>query len=234
VSAPARPTDVVEALVERARSEGRLSLDQLRTSFDAAGIGPTEARAVLRELSEQGAVVMSDDLAAAKPVRTRRAAAKSPSTKPSVARPAKRASGPQETRPAGRTVADGTAVEPLVEESKLSVQTTPDLVVDLTAVEATAAAGRSRPPAARRRPRPRRSPRAPLPAKPGPVKQTKAEAEAAVLEAAPARGRHRLRRARSPRPSSSPTRTSRWRSTSRRPASTSSRPTSARSAASRC
>ena len=48
VSAPARPTDVVEALVERARSEGRLSLEQLRTSFDAAGIGPTEARAVLR------------------------------------------------------------------------------------------------------------------------------------------------------------------------------------------
>ena len=132
VSAPARPTDVVEALVERARTEGRLSLEQLRTSFDAAGIGPTEARAVLRELSEQGAVVMSDDLAAAKPVRTRRAAVKSPSTKPSVARPAKRAAGPQETRPAGRTVADGTAVEPLVEEPTVSVQTAPDLVVDLT------------------------------------------------------------------------------------------------------
>ena len=137
MSAPARPTDVVEALVDRARSEGRLSLDQLRTSFDAAGIGPTEARAVLRELSEQGAVVMSDDLAAVKPVRTRRAAAKSSSTKPSVARPAGRASGPQETRPAGRTVADGTAVEPLVEEPSVSVQTAPDLVVDLTVDEAS-------------------------------------------------------------------------------------------------
>ena len=72
MSAPARPADVVDALVDRARTEGRLSLDQLRTVFDAAGIGPTEARAVLRELSEQGAVVMSDDLAAVKPTRARR------------------------------------------------------------------------------------------------------------------------------------------------------------------
>ena len=182
VSAPARPADVVEALVERARSEGRLSLDQLRTSFDAAGIGPTEARAVLRELSEQGAVVMSDDLAAAKPVRTRRAAAKSPSTKPSVARPAKRAAGPQETRPAGRTVADGPAVEPLVEEHTVSVQTAPDLVVDLTAVEATAAAAPAKPARSRAKAAPKAAVAAP--AKAVPAKQTKAEAEAAVLEAA--------------------------------------------------
>ena len=185
MSAPARPTDVVEALVERARSEGRLSLEQLRTSFDAAGIGPTEARAVLRELSEQGAVVMSDDLAAAKPVRTRRAAVKSPSTKPSVARPAKRTSGPQETRPAGRTVADGTAVEPLLEEPTVSVQTAPDLVVDLT--EAAVAPA----PAPAKRTRAKAAPKAApaAAAKPVPaVKQTKAEAEAAVLEAAQPEG----------------------------------------------
>ena len=190
VSAPARPTDVVEALVERARSEGRLSLEQLRTSFDAAGIGPTEARAVLRELSEQGAVVMSDDLAAAKPVRTRRAAAKSPSTKPSVARPAKRASGPQETRPAGRTVADGTAVELLVEEPSLSVQTaqtTPDLVVDLTAVEGTAAVAAAPAKRTRAKAAPKAAPKAAAAVVAAPAKatkQTKAEAEAAVLEAA--------------------------------------------------
>jgi RNA polymerase primary sigma factor len=188
LSTAARPADVVEALVERARSEGRLSLDQLRTSFDAAGIGPTEARAVLRELSEQGAVVMSDDLAAAKPVRTRRAAAKSPSTKPSVARPAKRASGPQETRPAGRTVADGTAVEPLVEEPTVSVQTAPDLVVDLT--DAAIAAAPAKPARTRAKAAPKAAVAAPAaaPAKAAPVKQTKAEAEAAVLEAAQPEG----------------------------------------------
>ena len=175
MSAPARPADVVvEALVDRARSEGRLSLEQLRTSFDAAGIGPTEARAVLRELSEQGAVVMSDDLASPKPTRARRAAAKSPTSKSSVARPAKRAAGPQEKRPAGRTVADGTAVEPLVEEPSLSVQTpvqtpVPDLVVT--------------PARTRRKADPVVEKTAPPAVKPA-VKQTKAEAEAAVLEAA--------------------------------------------------
>ncbi|MDP9466524.1 MAG: RNA polymerase sigma factor [Actinomycetota bacterium] len=185
MSAPARPSDVVEALVERARNEGRLSLEQLRTSFDAAGIGPTEARAVLRELSEQGAVVMSDDLAAGKSVRTRRAAGKSPSTKPSVARPAKRASGPQETRPAGRTVADGTAVEPLVEEPTVSVQTAPDLVVDLTAAVTAADALSVEAPAKPARSRAKAAPKpAAAPAKAAPAKQSKAEAEAAVLEAA--------------------------------------------------
>jgi RNA polymerase primary sigma factor len=233
MSAPARPADVVEALVERARTEGHLSLEQLRTVFDTAGIGPTEARAVLRELSDQGAVVVSDDLAAAKPARTRRTAAKTPSTKPSAARPAKRAAGPQEKRPAGRTVADGTAVEPLVEEPTLSVQTAPDLVVDLTAVEATAALAAAPAKPARSRTKAAPKPAGAAAAKPVPVKQTKAEAEAAVLEAAQPEGDTVFAEPVAA-PVVVPTRTSRWRSTSRRPASTWSRPTSARSAASRC
>ncbi|CAA9344844.1 MAG: RNA polymerase sigma factor RpoD [uncultured Frankineae bacterium] len=185
MSAPARPADVVEALVERARSEGRLSLDQLRTVFDAAGIGPTEGRAVLRELSEQGAVVVSDDLAAAKPARTRRTAGTSPVSKPSAARPAKRAAGPQEKRPAGRTVADGPAVEPLVEEPSLSVQTpvqTPDLVV--TTAPAGAAVAPVAPTRAAAAPAAGTAAAKAAAAKAVPAKQTKAEAEAAVLEAA--------------------------------------------------
>ena len=59
-----RPADIVEALAERARSEGQLSLGQLRASFDQAGIGPTEARAVLRRLTEGGLVIGSDAPAA--------------------------------------------------------------------------------------------------------------------------------------------------------------------------
>ncbi len=183
MSAPARPADVVEALVDRARSEGRLSLEQLRSVFDTHGIGPSEARAVLRELSEQGAVVMSDDLTATKPVRARRAAAKPTTSKPSAARPAKRATGPQETRPAGRTVADGTAVEPLVEEPTVSVQTTPDLVVSVTP-EAPVTEPAARPTkAAATKAAAAAAKDAPAKAAPA-VKQTKAEAEAAVLEAA--------------------------------------------------
>jgi len=55
--AAARPTDVVEALVERSQSEGPLSLAQLRQAFDAAGVGPAEARDVLRRLTDGGAVL---------------------------------------------------------------------------------------------------------------------------------------------------------------------------------
>ncbi len=94
MSTAARPSDVVEALVERAQAEGPLSLEQLRTTFEQAGIGPAEAGTVLRRLTAAGAVSLSggED---AKPVRARRTAA---------ARPAARPTGKQVTRPAGRTV----------------------------------------------------------------------------------------------------------------------------------
>ena len=116
--APARSADtVVEALVERSRIEGGLSMEQLRSAFDDAGIGPSEARTVLRQLSEQGAVLGSDETA----TRTRR-------TKASAARPTKRTTGPQETRPAGRTVTSGSTTETLAdtpaEEPHVSTLTT--------------------------------------------------------------------------------------------------------------
>jgi RNA polymerase primary sigma factor len=122
--APARPVDVVEGLVERSRTEGPLSLDQLREAFDAAGIGPTEARAVLSSLSEAGAVLGTDAKAprrkaAASATKAGAKAAAKPAAKPvtktaaktaaAKARPAKRVTGPQETRPAGRTVQDAPA-----------------------------------------------------------------------------------------------------------------------------
>jgi RNA polymerase primary sigma factor len=92
--AAARPVDLIEALVERSQSEGPLSLDQLRAAFDDAGIGPDDARSVLRRLSEAGAVMGPETQT---PTRVRR-------TTKGAARPVKRAVGPQETRPAGRTV----------------------------------------------------------------------------------------------------------------------------------
>ena len=71
MSAPAKPLDLVEALVERSQSEGRLSLDQLRTAFDEAGVTSAEADAMLRSLTEAGVV-----LDAAEGKRTRRTATK--------------------------------------------------------------------------------------------------------------------------------------------------------------
>ena len=93
--APARPADVVEALVARSQREGPLSLPKLRAVFDEAGIGPAEARTVLQQLSEAGAVIGSDD----KPARRRPAAKKAAAPAARKARPVKR--GAVEDIPAG-------------------------------------------------------------------------------------------------------------------------------------
>ncbi|MCU1671992.1 MAG: hypothetical protein JWN77_105, partial [Frankiales bacterium] len=81
--APAKPLDVVEALVERSRTEGRLSLDQLRAAFDEAGLSAAKADATLRSLTEAGVVLD----AAEKPAK-RKAAAKGKAADRPAARPA--------------------------------------------------------------------------------------------------------------------------------------------------
>ena len=109
----ARPADndvVVEALVQRAAAEGQMSLAQLRTTFDQAGIGPAEARAVLKRLTEGGLVIGSDE-----PKKARRATA---TTRPATARKA------APTRPAGRTstpATPATTSETQTEETEMTV-----------------------------------------------------------------------------------------------------------------
>src|SRR4051794_2366421 len=79
----ARPADndvVVEALVQRAQDEGQMSLAQLRTTFEQAGVGPAQARAVLRRLTEGGMVIGSDGGAETR--RTPKRAAARPATPP--------------------------------------------------------------------------------------------------------------------------------------------------------
>ena len=44
----------VDELIQRGRSQGHLSLSELRTAFESAGLTPAEARSILRELSEAG------------------------------------------------------------------------------------------------------------------------------------------------------------------------------------
>ena len=95
----ARPVDVVEAMVERAlaaSAEGKLSLAQLRSTFEQAAVGPDEARAILRRLTESGLVIGAGDDTEHTPRRARTAR---PAARP-TARPASKAA----TRPAGRTV----------------------------------------------------------------------------------------------------------------------------------
>ena len=84
----------VDDLIQRGRSQGHLSLSDLRTAFEQAGLTPAEARSILRELSEAGVRLANEetDLAlAGKPARAAKGAAKSGKSatpKPASARPA--------------------------------------------------------------------------------------------------------------------------------------------------
>ncbi len=58
MAAPAQDEEAsstrVDDLIQRGRSQGHLSLTDLRTAFEQAGLTPAEARSLLRELSEAG------------------------------------------------------------------------------------------------------------------------------------------------------------------------------------
>ncbi len=69
-------TTRVDDLIQRGRSQGHLSLSELRTAFDQAGMSPAEGRSILRELSESG-VRLANELGEpgkARPVRSAPAA----------------------------------------------------------------------------------------------------------------------------------------------------------------
>src|SRR6478735_6705334 len=62
-------TTRVDDLIQRGRSQGHLSLAELRTAFDQAGLPPAEGRSILRELSESG-VRLANELAQAETAQT--------------------------------------------------------------------------------------------------------------------------------------------------------------------
>jgi RNA polymerase primary sigma factor len=63
-------TTRVDDLIQRGRSQGHLSLAELRTAFDQAGLTPAEGRSILRELSEAG-VRLANELAQPEPAGTK-------------------------------------------------------------------------------------------------------------------------------------------------------------------
>src|ERR1700742_2450638 len=84
----------VDDLIQRGRSQGHLSLTDLRTAFETAGLQPAEARSILRELSEAG-VRLADEETELKAARGK-------------AKPAARAAGTTKAQ-ASRTAAAETA-----------------------------------------------------------------------------------------------------------------------------
>jgi RNA polymerase primary sigma factor len=72
-------TTRVDDLIQRGRSQGHLSLAELRTAFDQAGLTPAEGRSILRELSEAG-VRLANELAENQVVPKSRPARSAPAT----------------------------------------------------------------------------------------------------------------------------------------------------------
>jgi RNA polymerase primary sigma factor len=72
-------TTRVDDLIQRGRSQGHLSLAELRTAFDQAGLTPAEGRSILRELSESG-VRLANELAQTESAQTGSAQAGSAQT----------------------------------------------------------------------------------------------------------------------------------------------------------
>jgi RNA polymerase primary sigma factor len=69
MAAPVQDEDAnstrVDDLIQRGRSQGHLSLSDLRTAFERAGLTPAEARSILRELSEAGVRLANEETEAA-------------------------------------------------------------------------------------------------------------------------------------------------------------------------
>jgi RNA polymerase primary sigma factor len=94
-------TTRVDDLIQRGRSQGHLSLSELRTAFERAGIAPAEGRSILRELTDAGVRLANERQEPAKGKRTENAAAAT--AKASTAKASRAKTG------AAKTAADGAA-----------------------------------------------------------------------------------------------------------------------------
>src|SRR6202044_3818414 len=91
MAAPATDEDAsstrVDDLIQRGRSQGHLSLSDLRTAFENARLTPSDARSILRELSEAGVRLADEETdlkaprAKAKAAPKAAAGAKAPATR---------------------------------------------------------------------------------------------------------------------------------------------------------
>jgi RNA polymerase primary sigma factor len=119
-------TTRVDDLIQRGRSQGHLSLAELRTAFDQAGLTPAEGRSILRELSEAG-VRLANELTETKGGRPGRAGSR-------AARPAAEAAGAaKETAPA-----DGSGDAAGARDEDIDLESVAD--ADVVNLEAEAAA----------------------------------------------------------------------------------------------
>ena len=101
----------VDDLIQRGRSQGHLSLSDLRTAFERAGLTPAEARSILRELSEAGVRLADEETELKAPRAKAKAAggAKAPAAKAAAAEPAARKTRARKADQPGDAAAAGSA-----------------------------------------------------------------------------------------------------------------------------
>ena len=111
-------TTRVDDLIQRGRSQGHLSLSELRTAFERSGIAPAEGRSILRELTDAGVRLANERQEPAKGKRTEKAAAtakastaKASRAKTGAARAAADGAAPTGSDGAEEAVADDRAIE---------------------------------------------------------------------------------------------------------------------------
>jgi RNA polymerase primary sigma factor len=126
----------VDDLIQRGRSQGHLSLSDLRTAFEQAGLTPTEARSILRELSESGVRLANEEpeLLAPKPARKAATGSKGSTAKASPGSPASTA----KAAPVGKAATPKSASAPVADpEETMDVEEA--LEAKATVTEATEA-----------------------------------------------------------------------------------------------
>ncbi len=126
----------VDDLIQRGRSQGHLSLSDLRTAFEQAGLTPAEARSILRELSEAGVRLADEENelkaprgrakavggAKASAAKAAAPAATETAAKKTRTRKADQAAAPAGGAPAAKAKADGDADPELGDDEVASIE----------------------------------------------------------------------------------------------------------------
>jgi len=101
----------VDNLIQRGRSQGHLSLAELRSAFEEAGLIPAEGRSILRELSEAGVQLANEQL----PEKARKTT--TPGAAPAKAGGAAKAAKASTTRGPKSAAAKAAAERPTTDET---------------------------------------------------------------------------------------------------------------------
>jgi RNA polymerase primary sigma factor len=128
-------TTRVDDLIQRGRSQGHLSLAELRTAFDEAGLTPAEGRSILRELGEAG-VRLANELT--EPKRT----PKVRTTARAAAPKARAAKEPERTADSGPEPADDADVD-LADAEVMTLEAEADKLAEVDLDDQTPAMGDS-------------------------------------------------------------------------------------------